>query len=310
MDKRRDFIKKGLLLAGTAGLPFEVLSANSEDQQAKEVLKFGIFADLHHDLIKDGLQRVTAFIAEMKQLKPDFIVQMGDFCVPKPANKPVLDVYNSFEGAKHHVIGNHDTDGGFTHDQVVDFWNSKGKYYSFDLNAYHFVILNGNERPPNDTSKAYPRSINRDQYNWLEQDLQATKLPVIIFCHQGIDNDLDGINEGNLIRILFERINKQAGFQKVKAVFSGHHHEDYLNVYNGINYVQVNSISYQFGYTKDSYEYAHTKDPLWAVVTLYSDGKIKIKGKSSSYVNGVSQYAESNYKGYPTVPTISDRIIS
>lgn len=313
MQKRRNFLKNSLLLLGasTAAIkPLEMVAAESKSIRAKELLKFGVFADLHHDLIKDGTQRVAAFIAEMKQVQPDFILQMGDFCTPKSANKAIMEVFNSFEGAKHHVIGNHDTDGGFTHDQVVDFWNAKGKYYSFDLHNYHFIILNGNERPPNDTTKGYPRSISNEQYNWLQRDLDSTKLPVIVFCHQGIDNDLDGLKEGNILRILFERTNQKAGFQKVKAVFSGHHHEDYHNVYNGINYIQINSIAYQFGRTKDSYEYAHTKEPIWALVSLYSNGTIKIKGKSSSYVNGTANYSESAYNGYPTVPKISDRTIS
>lgn len=311
MEKRRNFLKQSLLLLGAGSLatsPLTVFAAPPAEQP-KEVLKFGIFADLHHDLIKDGLQRVQAFVAEMKQLKPDFIVQMGDFCTPKPANQVVLDAFNSFEGAKHHVIGNHDTDGGFTHDQVVDFWQSKGKYYSFDLHSYHFVVLNGNERPPKDTSKGYPRSINQEQYDWLKQDLDSTKLPVIVFCHQGIDNDLDGIREGNMIRILLERANQKAGFQKVRAVFSGHHHEDYHNVYNGVNYVQVNSISYQFERTKDSYQFAHTVEPIWALVTLYSNGTLKIKGKSSSYANDTTKQNQQFYDGYPTVPRISDRTI-
>ncbi len=312
MEKRRNFLKQGLLLGASTlvAKPFVALAATSQPKPTKELVRFGVFADLHHDLIKDGQQRVAAFITEMKQLKPDFILQMGDFCTPKPANKTLMEVWNSFEGDKHHVIGNHDTDGGFTHDQVVDFWKARGKYYSFDLHSYHFVILNGNERPLNDTSKAYPRSILDEQYNWLQQDLDSTKLPVIVFCHQGIDNDLDGLKEGNIIRILFERVNKKAGFQKVKAVFSGHHHEDYHNVYNGINYIQINSIAYQFGRTRNSYEFAHTKEPIWALVTLYSNGTIKIKGKSSSYVNGNAKYAESAYNGYPTVPQISDRTIN
>ena len=168
--------------------------------------------------------------------------------------------------------------------------------------------MNGNERPEGDTSKAYPRSVSPQQISWLKDDLTKTQLPVIVFCHQGIDNDLDGLKEGNLVRIIFERANQHAGFQKVQMVFSGHHHEDYHNIYNNIHYVQVNSISYQFAHLKNDYAFAHTKDPLWALVTIYKNGEIKITGRQSTYMSGNENWV--GYDGYPTTPKISDRVIS
>lgn len=311
--RRRNFVKQSLLLAGAAGLNTIALPATANEERshadAKTVLSFGLMTDLHHDLIKDGQLRVEAFVKEMNTIKPDFIIQMGDFCVPKPANQALMDTWGKFAGPKYHVIGNHDVDGGFNHQQVVDFWKAKGIYYSFDLKGYHFIVLNGNERPEGDTSKGYPRSISNNQYNWLKEDLEGTQLPTLIFCHQGIDNDLDGIKEGAMLRLLFERTNQKAGFEKIRAVFSGHNHEDYHNVYNGINYIQINSAAYQFGRKGKSYEFAHTRDPLWAVVSLQANGEIRIKGKRSTYLDGSTIYAGSDYPGYPTVPMISDRII-
>lgn len=310
-QKRRGFLKQGLLLTGLAGFhsaPLKALTESGHDNYSKEVLSFGLLTDLHHDLIRDGTSRVDAFIEEMNRVKPDFIMQMGDFCTPKPANKTLMAAWERFEGAKYHVIGNHDVDGGFNHHQVVDFWKSQGIYYSFNLKGYHFIVLNGNELSENEKSEGYPRSISRNQYNWLKDDLEGTNLPVLIFCHQGIDNDLDGIREGAILRLLFEKTNKKAGFSKVKAVFSGHNHEDYHNLYNGINYIQINSASYQFGRKGKDYEFAHSIDPLWALVTIYTNGTIRIKGKSSMYRDG-KEYNSSDYNGYPTVPLISDRII-
>ncbi|WP_157766418.1 metallophosphoesterase family protein [Pedobacter ginsengisoli] len=272
-------------------------------------MRIGICTDLHQDLIKDGEKRLQSFITEMNQAKPDFIIQMGDFCIPKEKNKNLMEIWNQFTGPKYHVIGNHDTDGGFTHDQVVDFWSAKGKYYSFDTNGYHFVVLNGNERPEGDTSKGYPRSINAAQIKWMKQDLEATSLPTIVFCHQGIDNDQDGLKEGALIRLIFERVNQKAGFHKVQFVFSGHHHEDYHNIYNGTNYVQINSISYQFTHPVKGYDFAHTKEPLWALLTIHTNGTAEIKGRKSEYMGQEASQNDPEYNGYPNVPYISDRVI-
>lgn len=310
--KRRGFLKQGLLLAGAAGLasgPLNTIASEDYRHEAETVLSFGLITDLHHDLIQDGQFRIDAFVAEMNKIKPDFIMQMGDFCTPKPNNKPLMQSWEKFNGPKYHVIGNHDTDGGYKHQQVVEFWNAAGVYYSFDLKGYHFIVLNGNERPENDTTKGYPRSILSAQYHWLEIDLQKTKLPTLIFCHQGIDNDLDGIKDGAMLRLLFERINQKAGKGKILAVFSGHNHEDYHNNYNGVNYIQINSAAYQFGRKGKSYEFAHTREPLWALVSLHANGEIRIKGKRTTYLDGSMEYAGSDYKGYPTVPMISDRLI-
>ena len=312
--KRRNFLSKsiisGLGITVIGNLSTKASAYIGEKEKLKAVLRFGICTDLHQDLIDDGPRRLQEFISEMNSLQPDFILQNGDFCVPKPSNQVIMDIWNQFKGPKYHVIGNHDVDGGFTHDQVIEFWNAKGKYYSFDANGYHFVALNGNERPPNDTVKGYPRSITHEQLNWLKQDLDSTTLPVIVFCHQGIDNDMDGINEGDQIRIIFERANQKAGFKKVRLVISGHHHEDYLNVYNNINYLQINSIAYQFNHLKKGYSFALTKEPLWAFITVYNNGTITVKGKQSSYLDPKPASDLQDWDGYPTVPVISDRIIT
>lgn len=312
--KRRSFLTKSIIggigLSGIGTLASNAAVYPDGELQKKKVLfSMGVCTDLHHDLIKDGPERLQAFITKMNALKPNFIIQMGDFCIPKPANQVIMDIWNQFEGPKYHVIGNHDTDGGFTHDQVIEFWNAKGKYYSFDAYNYHFIVLNGNERLPGNTTKGYPNSILQAQRDWLKQDIEGTNLPVIVFCHQGIDNDLDGLKEGNLIRILFDRANKKAGFQKVQLVLSGHHHEDYVNDYNNVNYLQINSISYQFEHLKNGYAFALTAEPLWALITVYDNGVIAVKGKESVYKETRSADELAEYDGYPTVPYISDRII-
>ena len=324
--KRRNFITSAVIAGiGIAGV--DSLQA-APAEKGKVLLRIGICADLHQDIIPDGPARLTAFITEMNALKPDLIVQMGDLCTPAPANQVIMDIWNQYKGAKYHVIGNHDTDGGFTHKQVVDFWNATAPYYSFDINGYHIVVLNANEEKaiPHYTG---PVSIISDaQKTWLEKDLNSTSLPVLVFCHQGLDNDTGGgVFQGNLVRVILDRANVKAGFKKVQMVFSGHHHQDYLNVINGINYVQINSMSYQYmgpDYARPHYdaatEKAHPsirytapyKDPIWALLTIYSNGKVDIKGKTSVFLSPTPK--EMNrpefHSGYPDVPYISDKKIN
>mgnify|MGYP003576436084 FL=1 len=329
--KRRKFLLKSLIagtsLAGLDILNVQAAERNSELIKSRKILmRFGMMADIHQDIIPNGEERLKEFIVAMQSKKPDFIIQLGDFCQPKPANAGFISIWNQFDGPKHHVIGNHDTDGGFTFDQVLNFWQSRKAYYSFDYNGYHFLILNANEEKLTANNKGPTGVISEAQKKWIEEDLASTVLPVVVFCHQGIDNDAGGVYGGNLIRVIFERANVNAGFKKVRMVFSGHHHQDYYNIINGIHFVQINSMSYQW--MGEKYAFSHYSadmekkspvlkyiapyaDPIWAFVTIYNDGTIEIKGKKTHFVKPTPEEMKRPefHAGYPDVPYISDRTI-
>lgn len=327
MNRRNFFKNSALTTLGVTGIhKLPALPPNVNEKLGR--IRIGICADLHQDVMHDGPKRIEAFIRDMEVQKPDFIIQMGDFCRPYDYNRVILDIFNRFNGPRYHVIGNHDMDGGFTRDQVVAFWKAIGKYYSFDQKGYHFIVLDGNDHDPSpDRPSGYARFIGKEQMQWLEEDLEKTRLPVIIFLHQGLDNDLGGIYNAMETRLVLERANKRAGFRKVQLVFTGHHHQDYHNVINGIHYIQINSMSYQwlggdYEHLRYSEEVDKThpyikatvpyKDPLWAVVDIFPNGDFRLKGTKSVFVGpspedlGMSPYQF----GYPIVPYISDRKIS
>ncbi|SDT24634.1 Calcineurin-like phosphoesterase [Mucilaginibacter mallensis] len=319
---RKEFIAKTSFAGST------LLFARIPDLKPKsKKIRFGVITDLHHDIIYDGLPRLSAYIDEMNIKAPDFIIQMGDFCIPKKENLSLIDVWNKFKGPKYHVIGNHDTDGGYTRDQVIEFWNAKAKYYSFDVNGFHFVVLDGNEHNPSpDRPAGYARYISPAQVEWLKTDLDTTTFPIIIFCHQGLDNDAGGLENGTLLRYTLEQANQKADRQKVILVLSGHHHQDYYNHINDIHYVQINSASYQWlgdKYKEIRYspevDSAHPnvkytvpyKDPLWAIIEVDNSGKIRVEGKKTVFVGSSPEKLGVDMTAYvyPIVPYISDREI-
>ena len=51
----------------------------------KKTVKFGVFTDLHLEIMNDGERRLKEFISNMKEENVDFVIQLGDFCYP---NKP------------------------------------------------------------------------------------------------------------------------------------------------------------------------------------------------------------------------------
>ena len=260
-------------------------------------VKFGICADVHKDVIHDADRRLGIFVDEMNKCGVDFIVQLGDFCRPYEKNRGFMDIWDSFRGAGYHVLGNHDTDGGFTWEQTVEYWDAKGKYYSFDVGGYHFVVLDGNDRHEG-AAGGYPRYIGPEQARWLKDDLKSTELPTILFSHQSLENN-NGLENGDEIRSILEKANEQADFRKVIASFSGHHHTDFHKEIAGIHYIQINSMSYQW--VGERYRYVRFsedvekanpwvsytvpfREPLYAVVSIEGSGVIKIKGTKTEYI--------------------------
>lgn len=73
-------------------------------------VKFALFTDLHHDIMPDGLEKLSHFIKRAREAEVDFIIELGDFCNPCDKNKELLLMFNGFERPHYNVIGNHDSD--------------------------------------------------------------------------------------------------------------------------------------------------------------------------------------------------------
>jgi hypothetical protein len=319
--KRRQFVKTVAVGCGILILPAS-LKATAKKQH--RTLRFGVCADVHKDIMHDADSRLKTFIDAASAKKLDFIIQMGDFCRPYDYNREFLTIWNNYPGEKHHVIGNHDMDGGFTREKVTEFRNSPSRYYSFDKNGYHFIILDGNDKNPS-ISKApgYSRFISDEQLLWLQSELKSATVPCVLFSHQSLENTDLGIENQSEIRQLLEDENKVSGFKKVIACFSGHHHIDYATSINGIYYIQINSMSYfwmgdnyktiRYGAENDNkYPWikytAPYRDPLFAFVEI--DRKtIRIEGQKSKFVGPSPKELgyPVNVRNNPVTPEIIDR---
>ncbi|MCK4346474.1 MAG: metallophosphoesterase [Bacteroidales bacterium] len=262
-----------------------------------EIVRFGVCADVHKDVMHDSDFRLKTFIDRMNAEKVDFIIQLGDFCRPYDYNRSFMDVWSGFEGPDFHVLGNHDMDGGFTRGQTVEYWNMQAKYYSFDLKGFHFIVLDGNDKrePP---QKGYSRYIGSEQGTWLDNDLNTTHLPTLVFSHQSLANS-DGVENADEVKKILEEANKKSKYMKVVACICGHHHKDYIVEISGIQYIHINSMSYywlggdylniryseeidkEFPWIKYTAPY---KDPVFAIIKVATDGTIKIEGVETKWV--------------------------
>ena len=294
--KRRDFIIKALKGSVLVSVP---LSLSSFDLK-KNKLKIGIVADVHQDIIHDGVSRLSLFISVMKKRKPDFIIQLGDFSLPREQNQPFIDKWNSFNGPKYHVLGNHDMgDYGYKKEETMKWWKMQKRYYSFDLNGFHLIVLDGNDENPKPWNGGYHRYIGAKQKLWLKNDLKKTLKPTILFSHQSLESK-GGIANRKEIRNIIENSITKSGHPKVVACLSGHHHTDYLKSINKIPYIQINSMSYKW--VGDKYKYSRFskqieevfpnlnktcpyKEPLYTVLTLDPEQEmLHLEGKKTSFI--------------------------
>lgn len=303
--------------------------SNTKREDIRKI-KFGICSDVHLPTMHDSEKRITTFIDSMKIAKPDFIIELGDFGIPKKEYLKYFDIWNSFSGPKYHVIGNHEMDGGTSIKRALDFRDMKSSYYTFKMKGFKFIVLDGNDKQ-NKSEKGYTSYMGKKQVKWLQNELNIATNPIVIFSHQGIGHDPGvagerySIANSKEVRKIFEEHNRKNINTQVICCFNGHTHHDYAEDINGIWYITINSMSYNW--LGEEYEHiryspevdkefkwikytAPYKDPLFAVVEISTDGTIKISGKKSVYV-GPSPWE----LGYPEHlkkyirPQISDRLL-
>jgi predicted phosphodiesterase len=293
----RDSTDRRRFLTASAGGLFAApaLCRLRADAPADGRIRLGLVADVHQDVMPDGVERITAFVEAMHEARAHGIVNLGDFCVPHGRNDRFLAAFDRFTGPKLHVLGNHDTDGGFKREEALDYWKSPARYFSRDEHGLHVVVLDGNDP---DGKPGYPCSVNDEQLAWLEKDLAATKAPTVIFIHQPIDAFDRHVRSAKKVRAVLAKANEAAGFKQVIAVFSGHAHLDYVKESDGIPHVQINSASYVWVDKKHpNYDAAIQKqhpsvaatcpyaEPLWALVTFdVAAGRIEIAGRETTWV--------------------------
>ncbi|MBI1325238.1 alkaline phosphatase [bacterium] len=336
MNRSPDSISNGVftrrsVFRQTAGSLVWAGCLNSQSVSAngsKPKLRIGLIADVHKDIIHDADARLLAFVDAMTAAHADAVIQLGDFCIPKPENEPFLDIFRKFSGPRYHVLGNHDMDGGYTREQAVKFLGMPAQYYSFDLGGLHFVILDANDRPPGHKS-GYPKSIGPEQLDWLERDLAASKADTFVFSHQSLERPSCITNQAD-VRAIFENARFSDGRRKVAACSNGHWHIDHAREIGGIPYVHINSASYvwvedvskrrprlsgelgrKFPTVASTIPYV---DPLFAVLEIdRAAGRFEFHGRQSAWLGpGPDQigYSPTSYPAGSMYPGVRSRHFS
>lgn len=305
ITNRRDLLKLasgGLLLSPAPHL----LGAAS----AAESWRMGVIADLHFGLAPDAMDRLQAFMGDVDQVKPNCILQLGDFNYGIGDARGCLREWEQFSGPRHHVLGNHDMDKT-DKQHIMEAWQMPGRFYSFDHRGWHFVVLDrnhirvGGDYTPYDRANFYVDGRLRGfadppQLEWLAADLAGTELPTVVFCHQGLGmgDDTDPRTAGGLIEAVLSQAN-EANPAKVRACVCGHHHVDRYNYRDHVHYLWINSASYYW--VGDKYgRMAPYTDPLYTFFTFHPDGVIEVEGRKSDWAKPTPKE-----RGYPQASTLT-----
>ena len=246
-----------------------------------DVVRFGLVTDVHaHDTdsplegkwMTNTEERLAAFTDAMNAWGADFVIELGDFVngwvvlgadPGDPARIPEIlawaDVlYAGFEGPRYHVIGNHDV-YNLDKEQYRSILGIESTYYSFDVGAYHFVVLDVQyAEDGSDLAHTYTGVggfVPEPQLEWLRADLAASDRPTVVFVHQMLDEYI--VEWGR--PLVFNQPEIQAALIEdgdVIAVFQGHDHDNVHHEIDGIHYITFEALVDQ------------GTPPSWARITL------------------------------------------
>lgn len=257
-------------------------------------VRIAVIADLHHDVMHDGRKRLEAFVKEMPTLKPDAIMQLGDFAYPNAENSEVIKLFNDTHDRSLHVIGNHDMDSGHTKQQCLDIWGMPAPYYTQNIEGLHLVVLDGNDGGSPTHKSGYASYIGEEQVKWLKETLASLDGPIVVVSHQPLAGAWAVDNAGEIQTILGDTADK------VILAINGHSHIDDVQRVKGVTYMHVNSASYQWvggkyqhaSYSKDVHDkhpwISHTcpyRDSLFATFTIEPKSlDVHVRGRTSEWV--------------------------
>jgi len=260
-----------------------------------QTVTFGLISDVHEGLQKDAVERVNTFVKDATAKKVDFIIELGDLCHGVSGAKKILPAFNQYKGEKHHVLGNHDMETS-TKKEMVSIYDMPSNYYYFDKEGVRFIILDCNFiRKENklfdyDHGNFFINSKDRgfippEEITWTKKTICSTDKPCIIFSHQAFDEIGASVPNRQDFRQMLHEVNIPK--KHVIAMVSGHHHIDAHSVIDNIDYVEMNSSSYQWienGHEYSNGKMAVYKQALYAFFTIDVANKtVTIEGRRTVY---------------------------
>ncbi len=258
----------------TAFTSAKKMSAVSDTSlQGTPLFSFGVVADVQYcdcppadnRYYRASLSRLREALTLFRNQQVSFMVDLGDLTDNDFRSVgPVMNILDSSGIKVYHIAGNHDyyVDHRFKKEIPALKYNKKG-YYSFSMNGFRMIFLNGNEvstystnnKKINEAARKIIEDLNRagetngkthngalgaDQLMWLQSQLDesaAAGEKVLIFCHFPVWP----VNENNLLN--YATVMSLLGnYSNVKAWFNGHNHKGNYGNFNMIHFVTLKGM--------------------------------------------------------------------
>ena len=257
-----------------------------------EDFKFAVIADCQYcdqpdrgaRMYKSSLGRLKLCIDELNKHDIAFTVHLGDL-IDKDFKsfKPVLNILKKSKSPVYHALGNHDFSvKDELKAEVPKTLNMPGKYYSFKVKKWRFIVIDGNDisfyaYPKNSAytklaekyykenkvkSPKWNGAVGPKQLEWLKQqltDADKNNESVALFCHFPVfPKDPHNLwNDSEVLKLLSQH-------KSVKAYINGHNHKGNYDSKDGIHYLTAKGMV-QF------------KTPTYAIISVTSSN-LSIKG--------------------------------
>ncbi|NRF42012.1 metallophosphoesterase [Pedobacter foliorum] len=294
--KRRELIKGIGLVAGALSIQGGAMAAEPvASPKTKRILRIAHLTDIHMRPELNAPDRFRQCMKEIKKHKIDFFLNGGDTIFAADYGNITRDRVEAqwaiwkelrselSEYEMHSCLGNHDMwwaapdkqDAMYGKPHVVKQLNIPNRYYSFQKQGWHFVIL--------DSNNSNAGSLDPEQRTWLEADLAALPkgTPVLCLSHYpilGVSTIMEGGNhtDSRYITDLFYKHK-----DKKITCLSGHIHLLDAAEYNGVNYYCNGSLSGFWWEEGDKQSagkgYYRETAPGYAILDLYEDGRAENK---------------------------------
>lgn len=236
--------------------------------------KLIIFSDIHYldkrseklnfnlrrKLTQYSVEIIDKLIDEINKDKPDLAICLGDLIEDRFDHDKDIEnytyIWNKLKNIQvpfYSVIGNHDLQTMNSRKELEEIMEYENVTFSFNMNAYHFVILTTDIREDlgGDDGGVYKaQCMSEKEIKWLKEDLDKNELPCIIFTHFGLAEDKQIGNywfekepEDGLMSNRKEIKNIIKNDNNIIAIFSGHQHWTKQLKEDGKNYYILGSLT-------------------------------------------------------------------
>lgn len=244
-----------MLIIGRLALLLMVCAGCNNTQTTSGIqqdnFRFIVAAD--PQLFRGKKETLDKAIESINGFKPKFVIVCGDL-IETPSNPPQIQAYKeavsklSPKTALYNLSGNHDIGRPVEMKYVSAYQENFGPlWYHFTYNNSVFVVLSS------DILQDSNAPMNKEQTEWLagilEQFQSKTINNIFIFMHHPLylnsPDEPDGYSNvpSPIRQTLLELFVKY----RIRAVFSGHLHDNKINRYQGVDLITTNSMTVPLG---------------------------------------------------------------